>query len=733
MDFHEHRDPYLVPSSLFPSIPFLLNAPLMLNQTFADGKLGNPRYVSPIYSVPGAGDSQEDTATRRSFRTTEDLLGPVGQIMIPGFSTLGTDVYHFPGSRTDQTWQLADTVNFNEGRHLWTAGFDLRWLHLKSFADRNARPLLEFSGVVNTLPGMNYDPTLSYLSDVTRGDGSSIDARPLSALTMAAAGIPMGIFQTLEQGPETDLVLNRRQLDLFVNHDRRISNSLDVSLGLRASFIGSLNDETGRIRASFDQALLHSLIVQAAPGDSVFQQTVEARFPNTFDQTYGQDARSFDLRTGFAFNPAGSTLIRGGWGIYNGIFPAILVSEARSTFPQHMPLNFASNINGAFSDILPNPANPKADLGLIKPGTLNQFFDPNPVTTLLHATGLVFPELQLVQPDSGPKNPYSIQQSLTVEQSIGSFRTRLGYVGTMGKRLLRVTTIGGLLQPVVTSYDLNPPSGAAPYSQPTYFVGVGSSPAALREPIYYGDSYFTVSHLIYQSSSVSSFHSLQAELRKDVTHGIGFASGFTYAHAIDDASDFFDLAGAYALPQRATAPSERGNSNYDVRLRSTSQFFIEPASWSRTLHGFHLAGTYTAQTGQPFTVNSSIDVNRDGNLTDRLNTTQGVIYPSGDPSHILSLQTSTNPFNLLARDFSNGQVGRNTFRGRGISTLDLALSKDLAIHDERKAVIRVEAFNLLNSANVGLPQRILESPGFGRSFYTTVPARTLQVALKMAF
>ncbi len=46
---------------------------------------------------------------------------------------------------------------------------------------------------------------------------------------------------------------------------------------------------------------------------------------------------------------------------------------------------------------------------------------------------------------------------------------------------------------------------------------------------------------------------------------------------------------------------------------------------------------------------------------------------------------------------------------------------------------RCEFFNILNRSHFGIPVRILEAPGFGESVTTTVPARTLQFALKLSF
>jgi hypothetical protein len=52
----------------------------------------------------------------------------------------------------------------------------------------------------------------------------------------------------------------------------------------------------------------------------------------------------------------------------------------------------------------------------------------------------------------------------------------------------------------------------------------------------------------------------------------------------------------------------------------------------RVFDGFTIAGTGRFLSAQPFTVNSTIDVNLDGNPTDRLNTTQGLTVTGNRPA-----------------------------------------------------------------------------------------------------
>jgi hypothetical protein len=140
----------------------------------------------------------------------------------------------------------------------------------------------------------------------------------------------------------------------------------------------------------------------------------------------------------------------------------------------------------------------------------------------------------------------------------------------------------------------------------------------------------------------------------------------------------------------------------------------------------------TLQTGQPYTINTAYDVNRDGNLTDRLQNA-GPLRNEDDGPLRLSIAAGSSPLDLLALDRQDGAVGRNTFRASGIANVDTALSRRLKLTENQALFLRLEAFNLFNRTHVGRPVRILESPGFGHAIDTAVPARTLQFALKYTF
>jgi hypothetical protein len=243
-------------------------------------------------------------------------------------------------------------------------------------------------------------------------------------------------------------------------------------------------------------------------------------------------------------------------------------------------------------------------------------------------------------------------------------------------------------------------------------------------------------------------------LDQNFGYGRQLISSLTWSHAIDNASDFSPLAGAFSLPQDSSNPSERGSSNFDIRIRSSTEFLFNSSQLIKNhalFSNWSLSGIVTLESGPPYTVNSAIDVNEDGNATDRLNS-ETYLCPvaPGCPASpartklSLDLPNSVTTMALLAAPGQDGAIGRNTFRSWGLYNADAALSRTIGLGSDqrrsgkeialpRTATVRAEAFNILNHPNFGIPDRILESPGFGKATSVVTPQRLLQLALRLDF
>lgn len=738
LTFDEVRDGFLSKSTFFPDTPFLLNAPLLLNITepiLVGDSLSPTTYVSA--SSP-QGIALLNMLGYGSVRSAEEIAGPLGHVVIPGFSPLGVDASYFPQARANNTFQAADTISYVLKRHIWAFGFDVRKTQVNSTQDRGFRPQAVFNGLrASTAP---YVPLFG-------PEGSPLPRRVFTGSTLAAMGAPTGLFQTLAVVPDSTIALRFKQVNLFVQDEWRARPNLSFTFGARYELNTVPGSDGKRLEQALDPAELRDSLNRALPACIARLQdaeachntvrTINSTFPPDFRLLLGADKNDVNLRLGFAWDPSGKgeTVVRGGFGSYSGQFNGIILGQSRNVFPDFLPLNLAAfpyrvGVPGDTRTFFTNIANPilrqiDPNFNLIRTGTLNTLTAADPIAFLVN--GVPFePTLGVVLPRRELKTPYSCQYGITFEHVLwDDYLVSVAYVGTRGLKLLRISTPEKGVN--LSRFELavvRPIGQQSPQTPFPIFSGLLLAPQDE-----FVKSHVHIAPTFFESSASSTYNSLQVEVRNRYSQRFQFGTVLTYSHSIDDASDYFDTAGAFALPQSSLLRSERGPSSFDVRFRSATNFVVDlPWKWQAS-------GILIAQTGQPFTVNTIFDINRDGNLTDRLNSISGIVTNpiEGDRSVQLGLAPGTDPMSLLAPDGEDGSVGRNTFRARSTVTFDLSFLRTFNFSAERQFQFRTEIFNLFNRANFGIPERILESPAFGKSVRTTTPARMIQFGFKFLF
>ncbi|MGH9940887.1 MAG: carboxypeptidase regulatory-like domain-containing protein [Pyrinomonadaceae bacterium] len=753
LNFQEERDrEFLVPSSL-PHEPFLLNAPLLENFTLPAFPNVNGQFVigpntGPIFFFTTSG------------RTTEELLGNVGQVQIAGFSSVGVDVFNFPQRRVNNTYQLADELTVRARRHTYVFGADIRRTELNSLLPRNARPLITFGGAPRL--SFNFDGQANTLANL-RFTGDFI--RPE---TLAAAAAPSGFSQTLAVGGESGINLRFYQYNFYAQDTWRVRPNLSLAYGLRYEYNTPPSEANRRIEDTFDDPSLNLI-----PG--------LRRFIGDRARIFEPDRNSFAPRVSIAYAPnlfgrdRGATVVRAGYGIFYDQILGAVVSQSRNVYPTYLTADLA----GGFSNLgiferflgLNDPCagtncpfdfrNPNAatldGIPIVQPGTLNtlnprlsfaqlvsvvnQFGTGGGLLPAASGFGFTIPSQQL-------DTPTAHHYALTLDQQFGpNLVASASYVGTQGRHLLRFTTpnLGrnAFIAPRFFSGGRVNPSGFPEIETPAFFGFVlppGTRIRADGRGVEGGRPVAGVGAVNrFETTANSRYDALQLQVRGRFRQSLQFQAAYTFSEATDDVSDVFDLAGASALPQNSlTFAGERGPANFDVRHRVSYNFIYTlpelraHGNGARLLFGgLQVAGTGSLQTGQPFTVNSIFDVNLDGNLTDRLNSLSG-IERTGDRRQPLRLTTS-NTFSLLAPTGQDGQIERNTFRAGNVIDLNLALIKNFAFTEQQNFTLRIDVFNFIDRANFGVPVRFLEAPGFGRATDTVTPGRRVQFALKYLF
>lgn len=701
LDFNEVRDPFLSPSTL-AGVPFLLNARFYSNVT-------RPSLPQPIYQL---------------FPTinTELFTNPVGQVIVSGYSPIGVDVYNFPQSRANNTLQFTDVLNYAGANHQLAFGGDFRRTQLNSRLDRNFRSLALFSGSLNAARLL--DP----LKSLAPPDGFYRGA------DFVAASAATGFLQTQAIAADSTIGLRYWQNNFFFEDQIRLGRRFKLTLGVRYEINTVPREVNRRVESSFDSPEVAQFIAEEKRlfGVSGFERFLAGR-----RDIFKGDHNNIAPHVAFAWSPFknGRTAVRGGYGIYYDQIPGAVISQSRSVFPRFLSINLAG-ANGLLAGL--TAFNPSS---LSRSGTLNIYDPQNPSTKaedflgyLLKLNGIKSSvsntqnaaSPSFVLPSIDLTTPYSQHWSLMAEREFyPGLLASLAYVGTKGTHLLRFATpnLGVNAVPVILGKTI---SG----SQYGFQGSVVSPGDGFRRPYPFLGAFTSI-----ESDAASVYHSLQAELGARLARGVHLTAAYTWSHAIDDVSDLFDLAGGRSLPQNSLDSDERGDANFDLRHRLAAGFVWDLSGRERKglLGAWRLAGIVALQTGQPFTVISSVDVNLDGNLTDRLQTTEGVREVNEGALRYQFPTSFAAQRALLAADRTDGAVGRNTFRAPGAATVDVAASKSLRLAETQAIEFRAEVFNLLNRTHFGIPAHTLFTPALGRSVNTTVAARTVQLALRYKF
>lgn len=569
----------------------------------------------------------------------------------------------------------------------------------------------------------------------------------IPGIDFAAAGAPSGAFLSLSRAGTNAISLRYHEFNFFGQDTWRLRQNLSLSFGVRYEYNTPAKETHNLIERTFSDPLLND------PNAVGLKKFIAGR-TGIFDA----NRTNFAPRFGLAWSPNWfgqdhTSVIRAGFGLYYDQILGAVVSQSRNVFPNFITVNtggFHARTDPVYGlSILDyfNPAQGGIFSGgvfqpLVQPGTLNTLNPAVSTATWLNvfAGGAFFPNgVSVTLPDRRIKPPSAEHYSVSFEQQLNAnLVLSAGYVGTRGHNLLRASTpnLGpnNLIIPIFILAGVDSPAFTVPA-----FTGTSLSP--FNPAVGFGRPTAAVGPVfLYESGGGSRYNALQLQVRGRFSRSLQFQAGYTYSRARDNASDVFDLAGSPALPQNSlTRKGEFSLSNFDATNRFAYNLLYDfPTSASSSgaykavFGGLQFASTGYLQTGQPFTVNTIFDVNLDGNLTDRLNSTAGLVT-TGDRRQPIAIGGSFNLANLLAQPGQDGAIGRNTFRAGSIVNLDLAVVKNFSFAETRRIVVRADVFNFINRANFGIPVRFLEAPAFGQATETVTPARRVQLGLKLIF
>ncbi|MGJ5817279.1 TonB-dependent receptor domain-containing protein [Paludibaculum fermentans] len=512
----------------------------------------------------------------------------------------------------------------------------------------------------------------------------------------AASGDPMADFLLGEvyqfwQGGGEYKELSGLRTALFLQDSWRISSRFTLNAGLRWDPSTPYQDSLGRIQCFVPG--VRSIRFPNAPlgylnsGDWACPQ---GGFP--------EYRKAFAPRLGFAWRPHGTNLVvRGG----AGVFWVPQATMLYNGFVNSAPFSPQVTRNGVqFSNPFANVVNPF-------PGSFAPFQPSRDVkfSTPMGQFGTFSP---------GFRPGYSEGLNLTVEHPFGkAWLGRASYVGNLGRNLSY-------------AYDLN-------YAR--YAAGATASNLQQRRP--YPEF---ASIIVSESGAGSSYHALETAVSRRAPTGLIVEANYTWSKAIDENSEDTIPGQSASIAVPSDRRAGRALANFDVAHRlAASWVWPVPAvrldtRWVRWFaNGWVTSGMAAWRGGMPFSVRSGTDRALSG-------VGQDFADLSGDPhlntgrsrQETISRYFDTSAFQLAAPG-TFGNAPRNLLRGPGLVNFDLALAREVPLHDRFRTQLRAEFFNALNHAALSNPYALVNNPArFGR-IESSGAARTIQLALKLSF
>ena len=659
----------------------------------------------------------------------------------------------YPQFFNEDVFDLTDMVETIKGRHSLKIGWEGR-RNYENSEFNVGRPSYSF-----------FDP-LYFAADLPYFEAAGVNPQ----LTGAGAGTPAHI--------DTNIRAWRNYVvGAFIQDDWKIRKNLTLNLGLRWDYFSPHTEKYNKATQFSNYSNLASVNCETFVGSTCLGPTGDTNSPNggftSAPSLFPSIYTNFGPRIGFAWDPTGSgkTSIRGGFAIqyeesfYNALsnsrwnLPYYSFNEACplcgiNGLPTYGPTTSAglpaTGIAPTFSGSPTQPGalgNGPAGVGFA--GNIMGWDPSNP--NLAALTGIPNPNYTL---------PYYENAFFGIQREIvPNTVLEVDYVGTWGRHLFWAqdpNRIVGGKQASATTPVNDPCTGQAVFNTPLLNPCFG----VMRS---------------WDTSVNSNYNSLQVSVNRKASHGLTFESNYTYSRALDYRSTWHGLtSGGSATDTNAVGEAgysldpnkvflEYGPSLYDVPHRWVTNVMWE-LPWLRSQQGFaghvlggwSLDGIESLQSGFPFTVGASTDLNGDGIRSDRpdapatpvsfgspANFEQG---SSGQSSGYSVMQLS-GPVNSAATCGSSagclgvwptptagtdGPLGRNTYRGPGIAETDFSMMKDIKVNERYSFQFRADFFNLFNRTNLNPPQANLISSSFGLASAALDP-RVIQFALKFYF
>jgi outer membrane receptor protein involved in Fe transport len=636
----------------------------------------------------------------------------------------------------DGSLQILDHVSILRGHHALKFGGEFIHNSAASFITQNGKGNIRFRSLENFL------------------EGNVRDNAPLSSILLG----------------DPARHLHNEQYAAFAQDDWRITPRLTINAGLRYELTSVPIDAKNQLGNFLPSVGL----VQAGQGGA---------------SLLNGDHKDFSPRLGLAWDIRGDgkTVIRAGGNIMYEQLPLnVFIAVANLLGLNQVPTGAKIVINGVTTPGAGNInvlASSVLGTGVLSPNWQAQ--TAACVSGGTTACGSIFPTtIQCgdgIGTDPSPCNteavdpnlrsPYISTWTVTLQRAITSnLSLEVAYVGNHGTKLVGFTNIN---QPAAgSSYPAGeiafcnsvlipgppaPPPTSGPLCDPQNDASTALAQA--NRPFTLNGKYPYLGQINRLSNlDISNYNALQVTLTQRASHGLSFIVGYTYSHALDEASSTYN---ADWLPVSSSNPRLMyGTSDFDrTHVLTISATYAIPGkkSFAQLLQGWEVNSIVTLLSGAPW---SPADLSNDFTGTDQIDELNsfgqywnftgnhsdfksgpnpipcwsgsgpsaisgcsiGAPGPDGTftpmPATCASAAKTTGEMNTLQNigcyfkgnsvltPPALGTVGnstRNIFRDSGFRNLDLSVTKNTKFKERLTAQFRAEFFNILNHPEFSNP------------------------------
>lgn len=563
---------------------------------------------------------------------------------ITGYAGLG-DRSFAPDPRKNDIRQFVESFSWNAGKHALKFG-------------ANIRQFVQFTGITNFARGQyNFN-------------GQFTSARAGTGVGDALADALLGFTNTARLSTPLDIRQPSIAYEYYVQDNFKISRTLTLNLGVRYEYQQPYTEQNNR-QQNFS----------VDPGSSDYGKFVPVRGSSLRDRSFQKpDRNNFSPRLGFAWQAAGKTVIRGGYGIF---YDAVSQMPYGSRPAQNPPFYLQVDVPTATSA---STSNVRVMNG----------FSPD----ALNPTVLTGRSIAAVWPYDFPEGT-THQWNLNIQQSLpGNTIFSTAYVGanTAHRRLGAVQ----INQPAPGPGALNPRRLFPDYADISMDVPIGTN----------------------------NYQALELKFERRFRKGFSVISGHTWSHTM--AGDI-SQNNTILAPEKALSPEDLRHrfflsSVWDLPFGRERQW-LTSGILGHVVGGWQLSPIFTAQTGLPFTPAVA------GNPA---NTTGGIRPDRIGDGNLPRDQRGpdrwfdTQAFAVPAA-FRFGNSGNFILEGPGLVNLDLTIARTFVLSEKVRIDFRTEFFNMTNEAHFSFPNATVNQPTAGVISQTVDSARQIQFGLKLLF